>query len=116
MELIRIVMNSVKTFFDVYSSGDVSNAKEQKQFIINFMGIISNVAVFAEGRQLLVEKREGKQLIEEILSGIPKIPDSETRLRKYEEVFSFLKFEEKLFVPKRVTLIFTEWYWSPYST
>lgn len=80
--MLRIVTNSVRTFFEIYGDKLPDSKSDEKQFIITFVGIVSNIAASAEGRKMLVNSDEGREFINELLKTLPQIPSHEVVLQK----------------------------------
>ena len=64
------------SFLETYSKEFPDLHSDETQFILSMGGIIANIAAVPEGRHFLVSDFTGKQLIEQILQLLPKIPNS----------------------------------------
>lgn len=73
-ELFSMTSGTLISFLETYSKDLPDLHSDETQFILSMGGIIANIAAVPEGRHYLVSDFSGKQLIEQILQLLPKIP------------------------------------------
>uniref|UniRef100_A0A1B6KF78 Heat shock factor 2-binding protein n=1 Tax=Graphocephala atropunctata TaxID=36148 RepID=A0A1B6KF78_9HEMI len=74
-EFLCIVSGSLQSFLDTYNTSLPDVTTNETQFILSLVGTVANMASTSDGRQFLVTDPNGRELVTQLLSTLPGVPE-----------------------------------------
>lgn len=85
MIFFRTVAESLKSFRETYGIGHpLPNAQSNEvQFVVAVVGVVVNITTIAEGRKMILDSNEGRELIEEMINLTCELSVSGKYIQRY---------------------------------
>lgn len=73
-DFVSIADRIIETFLKMYEEGLPPYNTDEYQFVRGLLGTVVNMATICEGREFLIENKDSKSLLRNVVFFLPRIP------------------------------------------